>query len=258
MRMKSTRSTLGKLTLCALLSGTLLTTMMPVQVADAQGLEYPANTILTQGVGEVKVRPDSLSVSVSVESQADTLEQARRDNNQKMDLVQKAIRALEIPNLKMETRGYSVYPVHGEIQRNRLPRVVGYRVSNNLYVTVTKAQPDALGEYASQIVDISLNHGANQVGGLNFYLDDMTQARAQALKEAVADARQNAQALAQAAGVTITGVYSIEGTPAYGNGPRPYAVMSMRAADMAESVPPVPIETGETTITSRVTVRYQF
>lgn len=230
--------------------------MMPM-VSFAQVVP-PQNTITTQGHGEVKVRPDSLSVNVTVESKNAALATARNENNRKMQALIAALKGLNIPNLKLETQGLSVYPLQGEYQKDKLPKTIGYQVNNNLNVTVTGAAPDALADYGSRIVDTALNAGANNVGGLNFYLTEMAAPRAKALELAVKDARNNADALAKSANLALTGVYSIEGSPQYSMPPRPMPMYAMKAGMADAEMSRTPVETGETTVTSDITIRYKF
>lgn len=214
--------------------------------------------ISTQGHGEVKVRPDSLNVSVTVESKQSTLAEARKENNRKAQAIIAALKGLNIPNLKLETQNLSVYPVQ-DYQQKKLPRVIGYQVTNSLQVMVTGAASDMLGEYGSRIVDTALNAGANNVGGLNFYVTDMSTARMQALELAVKDAKRNADAMAHAANITLSGVYSMEGTPQFGGYPRPMPMYAMKSAGQdAEASVAAPVEVGETTVTSDVNIRYKF
>lgn len=217
----------------------------------------PPRLVTTQGHGEVKVRPDSLTVPVTVETRQPTLAEARAENNRKAQAVINALKALNIPGLKLETRSIFVYPIQDEPQRGRLPRVIGYQAGNSVEATVTGAPVGKLGEYGSRILDTALNAGANQTGGIRFFIADMAAARTQALELAVKDAQRNAEAMAKAANVTLNGVYSLEGTPQFGGYPMP--MMTMKAARSSdEAAVPVPVETGETTVTSDVTARFRF
>jgi uncharacterized protein YggE len=230
--------------------------LMPVQ-SQAQQVLPPEGTVTTQGHGEVKVRPDSLSVNVTVETKSETLASARSENNHRMQAIITALKALNLPALKLETQGVNAYPLQGEPQKNRLPKVIGYQVTNSLNVTLTGVPADSLGDNGSRIVDTALNVWATNVGGLNFFVNDMTAPRAKALELAVKDARANAQAMAKAAEIALTGVYNMEGTPQFGGYPRPmYA--TMRSMAKAEDASPTPVETGESTVTSDVTVRFKF
>jgi uncharacterized protein YggE len=222
--------------------------------------EGPKQGIInTQGHGEVKVRPDSLTVDIRVESKSDKLPLARSENSRKAQAIIAALKGLGIPGMKLETQGLTVYPLQ-HYEKDKLPRVIGYNVSNGLTVTVTGAAPDALGDYGSRIVDTALNSGANHVGSLGFFLDDATPARHQALELAVKDARQNADVMAKAAQVSIIGLHSMEGSPQFGGFHRPMPIYAMKSRSMAapEADMSAPVETGETTITSDVTARFKF
>jgi uncharacterized protein YggE len=238
----------------ALVGATAIAT--PFQSVLAQTVP-PQNTITTQGHGEVKVRPDSLSVNVRVESKNAVLAAARSENNRSMQAVVAALKGLNIPNLKLETQGVNVYPIQGEQQKDKLPKVVGYQVSNGLNVTVTGASAELLGEYGSRIVDAALNAGATNVGGLNFFLTAVAAPRMQALELAVQDAHRNADAMAKAADITLTGIYSLEGSPQFNSYPRPMPMFAMKA-EAGAGMAPTPVETGETTITGDVTARFKF
>ena len=214
----------------------------------------PERIITTQGHSEIKTRPDALNISVSVETQNAVLKVAQNENNQKIQAIIQALKALNIPNLKLETQNVRVSPIQ-DYQNRKLPKVTGYQVQNTLNVMVTNALPDELGNDASKIIDTATNQGANHVNGPSFYLSNMTAVRQQALEAAVRDARNNAEAMAHAAGVAITGLHSLEGTPQFGS-VRP-VFYAMKAAGVSDSVS-TPVEAGETTVTSDVTARFKF
>lgn len=230
----------------------LLAASLPVL---AQPLPVPDHTITTSGHGEVKVMPDSMQVTVSVESQASSQEQVRNETNQTMNRILAALKALNIPNRILKTQSVRVYPIYSQQEKTRLNKIIGYRATNTLSITVTNASPDSLANYSTQIVDTAMNAGAQNVGGISFYVSNLEAPRARALEEAVKDAARNAQVMASAANVTITGLYSLEGSPQYGGYPQPMAAYSRAEKN---GVSPTPVEIGETTITSDITARYKF
>lgn len=226
--------------------------------AMAQQAYPPAGVLATQGHGEIKVHPDSLSVNVSVQNKADTLPAARTLTNQQMQAIISALKALNISGLKLETQGVNVYPIQGASSKNKLSRVIGYEVSNSLNVSVLGAPLDKLGEDGSKIVDTALSAGATNVGGLDFFLNDMAAARGKALELAVKDAQNNAQAMAKAANISLTGIYNMEGNPQYGGyAPRPMFAMKTMAVGSA-AAEATPMETGDVTVSSDVTIRFKF
>lgn len=227
--------------------------------------EYPPEGIIsTQGHGETKVKPDSLTISLMVEATHAELSSARSENNRKMQNILKALKALNIPNLKMETQNVQIYPMQGEYIKNQLPKTLGYRVTNGLFITVNKADDKLLGSYGSKIADAALTAGASHLQGIGFYLEDMTEARRQALQAAVRDAQQNADAMANAAGLKIIGIHSLEGTPQYTMMRRQDYVTetTMRVRERANAGgvlnADLPVEPGEEIISSDVTVRFKF
>jgi uncharacterized protein YggE len=204
----------------------------------------------------VRVRPDSVSVSVTTQTIAPTLNQARTQANSQMTKVIAALRGLNLPNLTIQTQSAQVYPEYAPPDKGRPPKVTGYRAINTLSASIRGAAADTLGELASRLIDTALNNGADQANLERFFVQDMNAPRAQALEEAVRDARRNADVMARAANVSIKGLYSLEGTPQYGGIPMPMAALSSRAMEAAPA--PVPIETGEMTVTSDVTARFRY
>lgn len=226
------------------------------------------NTITTSGQGEVRVQPDSFEIQFAVETTAPTVSKAREENTRKMQQIIAALKGLNIAGLKLDTQNVNVYPIYENppaepvsIRRKQeAPKVIAYRFNNTLRARVTGQQAAAVGEIASRVMGTGLDAGANQMQSMNFFVDDLNPVRREALQKAVQDARANAEAMAQAADVTMDGVYSIEGTPQYGYmGRAVYAEMaSMKGGDMRQAGAPIPVEPGETTVNSNVTVRFTF
>ncbi len=223
----------------------------------AMAEDNSTNLISTQGHGEVKVKPDALNVSVSVETMQPTLAAARAENNQKAQAIIKALKALNIANLKLETQNLNVNPVQ-DYQKGKLPKITGYQVNNSLQVTITNTPASELGDDGTKIVETALNAGATNVGGMDFSVTDMSIPRSQALALAVKDSRKNADAMAEAAGLKIIGVHSLEGSPQYNYPIRRFAVMAKAMMADAAPAPEAPVEVGETTVTTDITAKYKF
>jgi len=107
-----------------------------------------------------------------------------------------------------------------------------------------------------QLLNAVTQAGANQVGGVSFGLADPEVAGRAAREMAVQNARDKAETLAKAGGVSVGVVFSIEdqsSTP-----PAPRALNQAPSAVNAQSGAAVapPIQTGETTVTVMVQVVY--
>jgi hypothetical protein len=119
----------------------------------------------------------------------------------------------------------------------------GYSARNSVSVRIRDLNR------AGAILDAASRAGANEVYGPNLGRSDREGLEARALKDAVANARARAEALAEAAGVSLGDVTAIsEQTQPDG----PVWAMAERAATDSK----VPIEPGREEITAVVTVTF--
>jgi hypothetical protein len=213
--------------------------------------------ISTQGSGEVRIVPDSLRADVAVEADSKTLAEARQEAGEKMEQVLGALRGLQIEPLTLRTQTLQFEPIFRErtAGESRLPEIIGYRATHSILVTVRGISSDKLGDAASQIIDAALGAGATMAGGIGFFVSDPAPARREALALAVKDAEQSARAMADAAGVDLRGVMSLDGSAGRPAALRAFGLESFAAArDTART----PVEIGETTISAAVSARFHF
>ncbi len=253
MKMALRRIQSGLLILAAV---TGLGLMSPAMAQD----RLPDNIITVQGTGAVTAQPDSMTLNIGVETEGKTVEAARNSNAEKMNAIIRQLKALGIPGLQLKTAGFNVQPIRESepspvTSRRTVEKIVGYRAYNNLEAKIEGADADRLSGYASRILDTAMAAGANNTSGPNFYMGRENPAQQEALRLAVAQARKHAEAVASAAGVTLTGVYSIE---AYAQpiAMRSYAMAAPDVAEMRKAG--TPIESGTMDVTANVTVRFDF
>jgi uncharacterized protein len=242
-----------------MLTASLSTGLIAPAVWAADCCPPPEHTLFTQGHGEVKVPPDALAFTTMTEGTANTVAEAQKKAQLKMAAIIAAIKAQEktltlSKPLKLQTQNVSVYPVYDE--KSKLRKIIGYKSSNHLRVVATQ-NTGLLGEAGSKLMDAASKAGADNVGSLNFYVDDINSPKQKALAEAITLAKQNADVMAKGLGIVLKGVQSAEGSPqysAYENRYRGEMMMKAASAPMAEAAPPV--ETGEVTVTCDVSVRF--
>ncbi len=214
------------------------------------------NTITANGRGEVKTHPDSVRVDVGVSAKASTLEEAQNTVNKGMFAVTAALKGLtDLPGLKLETQTLYFAPEYSRGSRLLASTITGYSASNHVLATLEGTSPDVVSGVASTLVNHAMAAGANNLGGISFYKADTKPEEAQALTIAVKNARKDALAMAEAAGVRLTGVHSIEQSSGsrYGS----YRGVAMMAAK-SMAMESTPIEAGEQEVHGSVTVRYLF
>jgi uncharacterized protein YggE len=187
----------------------------------------PAQTITVVGRGSVYIEPDIARVSIGVETSSETIAEAVQDNETQMDTILAALRDAGIAERDIQTTNYSIQldrypePLPRATEGESAPQPV-YRVSN--MVTVTIRDLETVGSVLDSVVEA----GANNIWGISFEVDDPTLAQADARAEAIANAGERAEALAELSGVELGPVMSV--TEVIGSGPVSVAVDMERAA----------------------------
>lgn len=201
-----------------------------------------SSTVTVSGHGEVKASPDSAQVNIGVITQARSAKEAQSQNNRTANAVIAAIKEQGIPKDDIQTTELSLWPQHDEKGRS----ITGYQVKHTLSVRVAGM------EKVGAVIDAAVAAGANHTYGITFEKDDPADLEQEALKQAVADARERADALAQAAGKKIVRVVSIKeaGTQDF---PPEYKRMAYEVGGAG-----VPVEPGQLSVTASVEVVFEI
>jgi len=156
--------------------------------AEAQG---DPSRIVTNGNGEVSLRPDWATMVLDVTADDSSAIAAASSSTAATERVLAALAALGLSGDSTVRVSYSVGPRYdwSEVQR-----ILGYRAQATIRIDVRD-----LDRLAS-IIDTTLAAGATAVSGLGFRSDREEEARVEALRQAVAQARADAEVLADAAG----------------------------------------------------------
>jgi len=219
---------------------------LPAQVVNPNP---PRPQIVASGTGEAQLTPDRAAAYIGVQTRAATANAAARDNATRQRAIIDAIVALGVSREQISTENYSVSPDTRYDQGTQRATVVGYVVSNVVRVEVRRI--DQIGS----ILDTALAKGANQINSLDFFSSNADSARHQALTQAVARARADAETMAAAAGGTLGSLIEL-GTAE--SGPRPVYRMQVAAAMDVRAAAPTPIEPGQQKVQVTVTARWQF
>lgn len=206
----------------------------------------PPRTITVGGTGRVVVEPDLADLRLGVTITALTARQARAANATAMGRVIEVLKALGIARRDIQTSNLSLSPAYDYSNNANLPRLTGYTLTNTVAVTVRD-----LGQ-VGQAIDAALEAGATSFDSLAFRVEDPSAAEMQARAAAVVDARAKADALAAAAGLTITGVAAIGEL----GQPIPYPGFQKEMSLMAARDAATPIETGVNEVSVSVSVTY--
>lgn len=228
----------------------LAPSLAPSPVLAGNSLQTSASSdqyagIDVSGTGKVFVKPNIAISNIGVEVTSATLADATSQANAKMSAVISQIKSMGVDDKDIQTTNYSVQPLTDQSNTGgRTPKITGYRVDNQVSVTVRN-----LGNLG-KILDAAVAAGANNIYGVSFSVDDPTSYQQQARAAAVKDAMDKGAQLAKAAGLTLGKiVWMTEGAPS----PQP-RVLAAPAAFAASAN--VPVETGQLEIDVSVQMRF--
>jgi uncharacterized protein YggE len=201
--------------------------------------------IRTVGEATVNVAPDRAEIDVGVVTESSTSQAAVEQNAQKVEATLARLRSLLGPRADIKTISYNVSPVY-RYPQNAEPQITGYSVTNIVRVTL-----DDLTRIGN-VIDAATQAGANRIQQLQFSLKDEQPVQARALREAALKARQKADALAGALGLTSVRILSVEESSA--------PVVPLRNAYVmrAEAATVTPIEAGTIEVRASVTLTVQI
>jgi hypothetical protein len=203
-------------------------------------------TIVTSGTGRVAVEPDTAELRLGVGISRPTVGDARTAAAEAMTAILGAVASAGVASRDVRTTVLNVQPRY-DYRDGKPPQLTGYDLANLVVVTVRDLA--RLGA----VIDGALGAGATSLDGLAFRVDDPREAERAARIAAVAEARDRAQVLAEAAGVTIAGVGDIVEGGVPPTWPQPKVARAMLAADSA-----TPIEAGTAEISVTVTVTFRI
>ncbi|HII16052.1 MAG TPA: SIMPL domain-containing protein [Nanoarchaeota archaeon] len=192
----------------------------------------PAKDVLTvSGESTVTTAPDKAELYVNVETKAEAADAARGENARVSSAVSAALRSAGLGKDEIETASYNIYPQQRYDEETQEYITTGY-IARNVFKISTK-KLDGLGNY----IDTAVAAGANSVDSINFVLsaEKKQEVDREALAKAAGIAKTRAEAMADAAGVNLEKLVSVEGGSSYA--PYMYYRDSGAMSAKAESVP---------------------
>jgi uncharacterized protein YggE len=229
------------------LTQSLMTTaMMTTSLLGSLSFANDTRTIHVQGTGNVPITPNLATIQIAVETAAPQAKLAVQNNADLMTRVVATLQKQIGKEDKVSTSGFNLVPQYQYDKDTQKQTLTGYQVTN--YVNVSTKNLDGLGE----LLDSATQAGANRIDNLQFSHDQWHSYEQQALAQAVTDAQQTAEILAQAAKISLGEVLEIQ--------PQPTGVMPMNTFAMAkaESLASTPIAPGQLNVNMGVQVTYSI
>lgn len=228
------------------LAGAPLAAQVSVPAPLAPALQPGEAVISVQAEGVSRDRPNVMEISAGATTTGQTSQAAVRANAALVNRLIEVVRRSGVEARDVQTQQLNVTPRFArDRQEYEQPRILGYVAENSLRIRFRDLSR------ASEIIEALFASGANTVSGPRFSLNDEKPARRAAERDAIVQARAEADNLAGALGkrvgrllrVTDRQVYASEGN--YGE-----------AVVVTGSRTRTPVEPGEISTSATVTVDF--
>jgi len=204
-------------------------------------------TLSVSGSGKTYLTPDIAYVNIGVHIEGKNASEAVSTNNSQSQKVIDALKSQGIDEKDIQTTNFSIYPQQQYDSQGKPTGEIIYQVDNSVVVTVRDI--DKVGK----VLDAAVKAGANSINSVEFEVADKTKALSEARKAAVKDARTKAEELANAAGIDLGEVQTINEYTA--GSPSP-VYRAGAPAPLANEAFVVPIQPGQMVLTVEVNIVY--
>jgi len=209
------------------------------------------------GEGKVTAVPDQATINVGVTQTSTTVADAQNKVNTTSDKIIQDVKKLGFSDKDIKTTNYSVnpnysneiVPMGGPMMPSGQQNITGYTVTQNLEINVKPI------DKANKVIDAATADGANLVGGVNFTFSDSLQKSLsdQATLQAVNDAKNKAQGLANASGIQLGKIVNV----VENSSGQPMPLMAAGIAAKTDQSAPTDVTPGENTLTVDVVLYYE-
>lgn len=213
--------------------------------AGSQPAERDVIDVMGEAVATVK--PDLVIVTLAVEEERSSAEEAMKAQASKMSKVIDTIKGLGIVERDITTTGLRLYPVY-VYEDGKQPRLVAYRALNQIMVKTSNL------DVTGRLVDTAIASGVNRISDISFTLsrEEGIELERETVDRAVQNARKKAESIARSIGAKLGRATRItEGVSYPVPRPMPYAEKF--------GVPtPTPIQPGELELTVQVQATFEI
>lgn len=224
--------------------------ILAVTLALTASLALADTEISVTGTGEIRISADTAVISLGVSSRDTDVLKAQQQVNTSIAAIRKALMAQGVKEENITTDFMNIYAVYD--YQNDQERLSAYNANSTLAIKVTDM------EMVGNLIDVAFAAGANTLNGISFSASDTKEAKAEAMKKAVADAHSKANILAEASGLRITGIESINegGVYSYENNIGNVYAKGMEAAASEEDAGTV-VNAARLVVSASVTITFE-
>jgi len=225
---------------------TLVLTLTSCTFFNSDSDEAPLRTLTVIGSGTVELQPDIAQINIGVRTESNEVSQALTKNTASANALIQGL-------MKMGVQAQDIQTTNFNIRAEEYMRSGPAEGSNKVFVventvSVIVRELNTLGDVLSSAV----KDGANTIYGITFDVENREAAIEEARQMAIKDARNQAEAIAEAAGVSLGPIHSISMERSSSPMPRvEYAAELPQGAG-------VPIAEGTLTIQITANIQYEI
>lgn len=200
------------------------------------------NQLKVYGTGEIFVQPDTAFISLGVTTEGKDLGTIQKENALLTNNIIETILRLGVPRELIQTEEYRIEPIY-EFRDNK-QFLLGYRVTHILQIKIKDTAK------IGQIIDESVQAGANVVNSIRFSVENAELYYLQALNLAVSDA--------QAKAISLTNSYCVRLYPVPISIEEELYQVYPLGKVTAFAAEATPIQPGQQKIEARIKVEYCY
>ena len=161
--------------------------------------------ISVNGTGKITVAPDVAVLVMGVESQKETVAEAQQEVSAAMEAVMDVLESYNTAAVDIKTQQFSIQPVYQWTENEQL--LIGYKVTNTITVDI-KVMPTesyTLDYKVGKVIDDAVAAGGDniRINNIGFTIDEPEAYYEDAREEAMKDAKEKAEQLADLADVNL-------------------------------------------------------
>ncbi|HNP79235.1 MAG TPA: SIMPL domain-containing protein [Candidatus Pacearchaeota archaeon] len=214
------------------------------------------NVITVSKKGTVYATPNLVKVSFSIITEEKEVGDALKNNSQKSSAVIETLKAQGVGESDIKTTYYNVYPLYewrkvdsADMYSTGTRVLVGYEARQTIEAKIRDVTK------VSDIIDASVNAGANEVSGLSFIVENEENFKTQARTKAIIDARNEASQTAKTLGVKLGDIVSFTESTYV---PYDYLKLASSSVEGMGSADSSSIATGENKIEVTVNITFEI
>jgi hypothetical protein len=207
------------------------------------------STIVVTGIAESKEKTQIATFTAGVSAVSDNKDEAVNSVNQKVEGIINAVLKFGIERSDIKTENLNIYQQEETYwdEGRQKTRPGQWRVSNNISIVLRNV------DRASELSKVLTQTGATNVYGPNFSFDDTKAVEESLIKDAIENAKNKAQKIADLSGKKLGGIVSVsEGYPSQ---VIPYLKSDIGLGGGGGGAP---IEPGSGTVSKTVTVIFEI